>query len=295
MIVLPMRRWAQQQHLWREVERLGFDHAWTYDHLTWDPYTGMPWGATIPTLVAAATVTSRVPLGTWVASPNYRHPVPFAREFAALDDISGGRAVLGIGAGGTGADASVLGEPLAHPAERAARFEEFVEVLDAVLTQPSTSHLGTYYRAVEAETTLKCVQQPRLPFAVAANGPRLMRLATRFGAGWATTGSPSVPRGETDDEVWWRGVAELTARFEEVLAASGRAPSSIDRYLSVDAAPTFALVSVEKFRDVVGRAGELGFTDVVVHWPVPGAPRYDAPESMVEAVAAELGSMRRTA
>src|SRR3954463_3999265 len=86
--------------MWRRGEELGFDHLWTYDHLTWDPLAGTPWGATMPTLVAAAGVTSRVRLGTWVASPNFRHPVPFGRELAALDDISGGRAVLGIGAGG---------------------------------------------------------------------------------------------------------------------------------------------------------------------------------------------------
>jgi alkanesulfonate monooxygenase SsuD/methylene tetrahydromethanopterin reductase-like flavin-dependent oxidoreductase (luciferase family) len=252
----------------------------------------MPWGATVPELVAAAGVTSRIPLGTWVASPNYRHPVPFARELAALDDVSGGRAVLGIGAGGTGADAVVLGDSPLEPAGRAARLEEFVELLDGVLTRPRTTAEGTFYRAVDAQTTLPCVQQPRLPFVVAANGPRLMRLAERFGAGWATTGTTSVLRGETDDEAWWRGVADLSQRFDQVLADAGRAPDSIDRMLSVDAAPTFSLVSVEKFCDVVGRAQALRFTDLVVHWPVPGAARYDAPESMVEAIAAELPRIR---
>ena len=95
LIILPQRRWAEQSAMWRRGDDLGFDHLWTYDHLTWDPLAGTPWGATMPTLVAAAQVTSRARLGTWVASPNYRHPVPFARELAALDDISGGRAVLG--------------------------------------------------------------------------------------------------------------------------------------------------------------------------------------------------------
>ena len=185
----------------------------------------------------------------------------------------------------------VLGDPLMSPSERAGRLEEFVELLDRVLTQPLTSHAGAHYRAIEAETTLPCVQQPRIPFVVAANGPRMMRLAVGFGAGWATTGAPEVPRGNTDDELWWRGIATVAARFEQVLAQTGRAPDSIDRMLSVDAAPTFSLVSLEKFRDTVGRARELGFTDVVVHWPVPGAPRYDAPESMVEALAAELDAL----
>ena len=294
VIVLPLGRWAERVSRWRAVEELGFDHAWTYDHLTWNPLAGLPWGATVPELVAAAGVTSRIPLGTWVASPNYRHPVPFARELVALDDISGGRAVLGIGAGAgaPASDAVVLGNPPLGPAERAARLEEFVEVLDAVLTRPRTSHDGAYFQAVDADTTLACVQQPRIPFVVAANGPRLMRLSARFGAGWATTGTTSVLRGETDDNAWWDGVAGLARRFDEVLDAAGRAPSSVDRMLSVDAAPTFALVSPDYFEDAVGRAAALGFTDLVVHWPVPGGAQYDAPESMVEAIAARLPGLR---
>jgi len=288
IIILPMDRWPEQSLRWRRAEEYGFDHAWTYDHLTWDPYAGRPWGATIPTLVAAAGVTSRIPLGTWVASPNYRHPVPFARELAALDDVSGGRAVLGVGAGGTGADSRVLGDPPLTPGERAARLEEFVEVLDAVLTTRATTHDGTYYRAVAAATTLPCIQSPRLPFVIAANGPRMMRLAARYARGWATGGSSPRSAG---DEAWWANVAGLARHFDEVLAAADREPDSIDRMLSVDAAPTFSLVSAGYFAEVVGRARELGFTDVVVHWPVPGAPVYDAPESVLDDVAALLPTL----
>lgn len=285
IVILPQRRWPEQAAMWRRAEELGFASLWTYDHLTWEPLGNTPWGATVPTLVAAATVTSRASLGTWVASPNYRHPVPFARELAALDDVSGGRAVLGIGAGGTGHDAAVLGVPALAAADRAARLEEFVEILDAVLTRPSTTVDGRFYTAVDARTTMPCVQQPRLPFVVAANGPRMMRLAARFGRGWATTGS--TPR-DAGDAAWWRGVAALAERFDEVAAQAGRAPGSIDRMLSLDAAPTFSLSSVEHFLDGVGRAGELGFTDVVVHWPVPGGAVYDAAEERVEEVAAVL-------
>jgi alkanesulfonate monooxygenase SsuD/methylene tetrahydromethanopterin reductase-like flavin-dependent oxidoreductase (luciferase family) len=289
IIILPTDRWPQQAQRWQRAEAYGFDHAWTYDHLTWDPLAGMPWGATLPTLIAAATVTARLPLGTWVASPNYRHPVTFARELAALDDVSGGRATLGIGAGGTGHDASVLGGGPLPPADRAARLEEFVELLDGLLTQPSTDHSGRFYAAIDARTTLPCVQRPRLPFVIAANGPRTMRLAARFGRGWATTGA--TPRGAADD-AWWAGVAGLADRFDEVLAATGREPGGIDRMLSVDASSTFSLVSASRFEDVVGRAAQLRFTDVVVHWPVPGGAVYDADESVLDDVAALLPSLR---
>jgi alkanesulfonate monooxygenase SsuD/methylene tetrahydromethanopterin reductase-like flavin-dependent oxidoreductase (luciferase family) len=275
--------------MWRRAEELGYDHLWTYDHLTWDPLAGTPWGATIPTLVAAAGVTSHVPLGTWVASPNFRHPVPFARELAALDDVSAGRAVLGIGAGGIGHDARVLGGEVLPAGDRAARLEEFVEVLDRVLTQDHVDHAGRFYTAVDARTTIPCVQQPRLPFVIAANGPRMLRLAARYGQGWATTGSTPKGAGEA---AWWEGVGVLAERFTGSVADAGREASSVSRMLSLDAAGPFSLTSAGYFQDAVGRAAELGFTDVVVHWPVPGAPVYDAPESVLDEVAALLPQLR---
>jgi alkanesulfonate monooxygenase SsuD/methylene tetrahydromethanopterin reductase-like flavin-dependent oxidoreductase (luciferase family) len=135
------------------------------------------------------------------------------------------------------------------------------------------------------------VQAPRLPFVIAANGPRTMRLAARYGEGWATTGVTS--RGDSD-AAWWSGVAGLAERFAEVLAAAGRDQASVRRMLSVDAAATFSLVSAAHFEEVVGRARELGFTDVVVHWPVPGAPVYDAPEPVLDEIAALLPALRTT-
>jgi len=289
IVILPQLRWAEQSVLWRRAEAYGFDHAWTYDHLTWDPLAGEPWGATVPTLVAAATVTTRVRLGTWVASPNFRHPVTFARELAALDDVSGGRAVAGIGAGGTGADATVLGDPVLSPPDRTERLAEFLTLLDLVLTRPSTTWRGRFYAAVEARTTQPCVQQPRLPFVVAANGPVTMALAARLGRGWATHGRPRY--GADDDAAWWRGVGELAERFDAVLAETARDAGPVDRMLSVDGGPTFSLVSAGHFAEVVGRAAELGFTDVVAHWPTPGSRRYAAPESVLDEVAAMLPNL----
>jgi alkanesulfonate monooxygenase SsuD/methylene tetrahydromethanopterin reductase-like flavin-dependent oxidoreductase (luciferase family) len=289
IVILPQLRWVEQSVLWRRAEGYGFDHAWTYDHLTWDPLAGEPWGSTVPVLAAAATLTTRIPIGTWMATPNYRHPVPFARELAGLDDVSGGRAVAGIGSGGTGTDATVLGDPVLPPGMRARRLEEFLTLLDALLTRSSTTWRGRFYTAIDARTTLPCLQRPRLPFVVAANGPVTMRLAARFGRGWATTGHPAFRGG---DAGWWQGVAELARQFGEVLADAGRDPGSVDRMLSVDAAPTFSLISAGHFEEVVSRAAELGFTDVVAHWPTPGAARYAAPESVLEEVAAMLPRLR---
>ncbi|WP_380164108.1 LLM class flavin-dependent oxidoreductase [Jannaschia sp. R86511] len=286
VVILPQQPWAEQVHRWRRLEEWGFDHAWTYDHLSWRTLRDEPWFATVPTLVAAATATSRIRLGTWVASPNFRHPVPFAKELMTLDDISGGRFVLGVGSGGSGADATVLGSPPLPLPERTARFAEFVELLDRLLRETSTTWRGEHYAAEDARMLPGGPSEPRLPFVVAANGPRGMALAARFGQGWATTG----PATGTPVERWWDGVAEASVRFGETLEAAGRAPGSVDRYLSVDAG-AYALASVDEFLRTVDRAAGLGFTDVVTHWPRARGV-YAGEESVLEAVAARLPSLR---
>lgn len=267
------------------MEEMGFDHAWTYDHLAWRDLADEPWFATVPTLVAASTVTSQIRLGTWVASPNFRHPVPFAKDLMTLDDVSSGRVLLGVGAGGLGWDADVLGERRLSPAERVGRLAEFVDVLDRLLTQPETDHDGEYYRAVRARMLPGCLQRPRLPFVVAANGPRAMGVAARHGQGWATTGPEGLDRAQ-----WWSAVAGLVERWHAVLADHGREPADVRSYLSVDT-PDYSLSSVEQFADVVGRARELGFTDVVTHWPRASGV-YAGSEQVLEKVAAELDALR---
>ncbi|GAA0508904.1 luciferase [Saccharopolyspora subtropica] len=281
-MILPEHRWWAAEPLWRMAEEYGFAHAWTYDHLGWRSLVDKPWFDAVPTLTAAAMATSTIRLGTLVASANFRHPVHFARELTALDDIADGRITLGVGAGGGGFDSVVLGQPALSARERVDRFTEFVELLDLILTQDRTDYTGTYYSAVQARRAPGCVQQPRLPFVIAANGPRSMRLAARHGQGWVTTGRQS----ESLDS-WWRSVGELSLRFDAVLAEQGRDPTEVDRYLQVDAAPVFSMSSVEYFRDVVGRAAELGFTDVITHWPRADGP-YAGKESTVEEVASEV-------
>ncbi|MGA2522463.1 MAG: LLM class flavin-dependent oxidoreductase, partial [Acidimicrobiales bacterium] len=77
VLVLPEFRWPEARSLWSRVEELGFDHAWTYDHLAWRTLRDSTWFGAVPVLAAAVVVTTRIRLGTLVASPNFRHPVPF--------------------------------------------------------------------------------------------------------------------------------------------------------------------------------------------------------------------------
>ena len=141
---------------------------------------------------------------------------------------------------------------------------------------------GRTTRAVDARSTPGCVQTPRVPFVVAANGPRSRRLAARFGQGWVTTGGAAE-----NLDGWWRVVADSAQRFTDALHAAGRDPSSVDRYLQLDASGVYSLSSVAAFTDATGRAGELGFTDVVTHWP-RREDWYAGDEAVLEAVAAEV-------
>jgi alkanesulfonate monooxygenase SsuD/methylene tetrahydromethanopterin reductase-like flavin-dependent oxidoreductase (luciferase family) len=285
IVILPEHTWSggEAGQRWRRAEEYGFAHAWTYDHLGWRDLVDGPWFDAVPTLAAAAAVTSRIRLGTMVASPNFRHPVHFARELTALDDIAGGRLVLGVGSGAlTGFDNKVLGGPPLSAEQRARRFAEFLELLDRLLREDKVTWQGEYYAAVDARGTPGCVQSPRVPFVVAANAPASMRLMARFGQGWVTTGERTG-----DLDAWWRAVARRVARLDDTLAAAGRNPSDVDRYLQLDAAPVYSLSSAAYFAEAVGQAGELGFTDVLAHWP-RAASWYTGSESVLEKVAADV-------
>lgn len=284
IIILPEKPWADARRNWQQAEQLGFDHAWTYDHLSWRSLADAPWHATVPTLTAAAMVTASIRLGTFVSSPNFRHPVPFAKELATVDDVADGRLLLGVGSGGTGFDAHVLGGPPLSARQRHARFDEFVRGLDKLLRfeapgSGGISFTGDWFSADHARMVGEPLQRPRMPLIVAANGPKGMRLVAELADAWATTG----PDGVSDTE-WWGGVAALSARLDGILEQSGRS-APLDRYLSLDASSQFALESLGSWQDAIGRASELGFTDVVAHWPRP-----DGVYAGSEAVLAEIAS-----
>ena len=134
-MILPEARWRDSVATWQRAEELGFAHVWTYDHLAWRGFRDDPWFTAIPLLTAVAAATSRVALGTLVASANFRHPLTFAKDLIALDDISEGRVIAGVGAGGRGWDATMLGQETWSTRERAERFAEFVELTELLFAR----------------------------------------------------------------------------------------------------------------------------------------------------------------
>lgn len=246
----------------RAAESAGVRTVWTYDHLTWPLLAGNPWYGCVPLLAAAAVVTSRVRLGVQVATPNYRHPVPFAKELMTLDQLSGGRIDVGVGAGAEGPDARVLGSPPGTPRERMDRFAEWLGLLDELLCSPVTTVRGERYAAIDAHQLPGCVQSPRMPFTVAGTGPRSLRLAARHGQAWITYG-PYGPAVGADE--WFAALSQQGRQLDDALGES----RSVRRIAQFAVTVTWPFESAGRYQDTVGRLEELGFDEVSVHWPRP--------------------------
>lgn len=290
--LLPELDWAVDQVRWQRAEELGFDHAWTYDHLAWRTLADGPWHATIPTLTAAALVTERIRLGALVTTPNFRHPVPLAKDLMTLDVISGGRANVAVGAGAEGYDSAVLGQPALSPGERHGRFVEFTHLLGDLLSAPITTHRGEWYEAVDARVIPGSPQSPRPPILIAANGPRGMRLAVerarRSGDGWVTLGAVG---GTPMSEDWWATV-EGAARRMDAAVEQGRndLPGGFVRLLYLSSRLGDA-AGLDEFGRHVERAASLGFTDVVMPWPRPSEP-FRGDDRLLDDLARRLPELR---
>lgn len=290
VVILPEQDWNVDRWRWLRADSYGFDHAWTYDHLAWRSLADHAWHGTIPTLTAAALSTYSIRLGTLVTTPNFRHPVPLAKDLMTLDVMSSGRINLAVGAGAEGYDAAMLGGPILSSARRHERFVEFCEVLDTLLSEPVTSWERQWYSVVEARMLPGSVQKPRPPMLIAANGPAGMRLSVASarveGDGWVTLGPQD--KDVTDDD-YWGSVTESAARMDECVAQEPPLVAMTRLiYLGSRASTTH---SVEHFQDHVGRAAALGFTDVVLAWPRETEP-FRGPETLIDGIASVLSELR---
>jgi alkanesulfonate monooxygenase SsuD/methylene tetrahydromethanopterin reductase-like flavin-dependent oxidoreductase (luciferase family) len=283
--IVPTDPWPIAVAQARHVEALGFDHLWTYDHLSWQHYRDRSWFGAIPWLTGLAVVTDRIRLGTLVCSPNFREPLTLAKDAIAIDHVSGGRFVLGVGAGGVGWDATVFGGDPLPPRARTDRFVEMVEALDGLLTHGTYSYTGAHYVIVDARTMPGPLQQPRLPLAVAAAGPRALALAARFGDAWVTIGDPWHDGSAAGTE---RAVRDQVRRFEDACVTAGRDPGSLDRVLLAGAGDERPIASAAAFEDFAGRYAAVGITDVVVHHPRAEDPHWDDPPDVLDAIAGEV-------
>jgi len=270
VVMWPIEPWPEARAQWQRAEELGFAHAWVYDHTAWRGHT--PWYDGYSTLAAVAAVTTTIGLGTLVTSPNFRHPVPTAHAVRTIDQISGGRLELGIGSGGAGhkSDGDILGREWTSK-QRADRYAEWVTMLDRILSGVSVSYEGEYWSANDVSIGVGGVQRPRVPFALAATGPRGLRLVAEYARTWICESDLSTARDR---------LGKLAAACAEV----GRDPADLRKMMMTGFTDDPWLESPDAFQEMAGRYAELGFTDILVHWPRPDTP-WAADMKVFEAIA----------
>lgn len=288
--LIPTDPWQETVQLAQKLEYLGYDHLWVYDHLTWRRYRDRPWFAAVPWLTGIASETTRIRIGTLVANPNIRHPLPFAKEMVTVDHISGGRITIGVGAGGTGYDATVFGEERLSPSARAARLAEFLELLGRLLTGSVTTYRGEHYAVEDAIVLPRSTQEPRIPVAVAAGGQRTLGLAARFGDAWITWGDTTL------QDLTAAGTQRVVRRqiqlLEQTCAKVGRPTPDLDRLFLVGNTEAKPLVSAEAFMKFARTYADIGFTDLIFHHPRRDDPIWNEDPAVVDEIAAALPALR---
>jgi F420-dependent oxidoreductase-like protein len=175
------------------VDRLGYDSVWTWDHFV--PLDGDPKGPMFEAwelLAAWGALTTRVHLGTLVTGNTYRHPPVLAKMVATLDHITGGRAMLGLGAAWHEGEHAMYGLRFPTTGGRLARMDEAARVLRLLLDEPIASFAGKHYVLTDAVAEPKPVQE-RLPLLIGGGGEqRTLRTVARYADYWHGHGSPEV-------------------------------------------------------------------------------------------------------
>ena len=217
-------RWPELRDMARTAEQVGFDSLWVGDHLLYrnpgEPVRG-PWEAW-STLAGLAAVTERVELGPLVASASFHNPAMLAKKAATVDEISGGRLILGLGAGWNEPEYRAFGFPFDHRFER---FEEAFTIIRGLLREGAVDFAGSYHEARD------CVLLPRgprpqgLPIVLGTAGPRMLRLAAAHADAWNAWFSWYGNRPE--------GIAALREKVDAACAAVGRDPATLQRTVAV--------------------------------------------------------------
>lgn len=199
----------------RQAEAAGFDSIWVYDHLLFrfpeQPTRGIWESWTL--LAALAEATERVELGTIVLCVPFRNPAGLAKMADTLEEISGGRLILGLGAGWHQPEFDAFGIPFDHKVDR---FEEALQIITPLLREGKVDFTGTYYSAPNCELRPRGPRPSGPEILVASFKPRMLKLTARYADSWNTA---------------WLGLptklAERRAPLEAACAEEGRDPATL--------------------------------------------------------------------
>jgi F420-dependent oxidoreductase-like protein len=252
--------WQRMRDVWVAADEFEiFESAWHWDHFY--PLSGDPRGPNLEawtTLAALAQATRRIRVGCQVTGMIYRHPAVLANMAATTDIIAGGRLELGVGAGWNQQECDAYGIELYPLRERFDRFDEGVEAMIALLTEPVTNYSGKYVTLTEAYCDPKPVQRPHPPITIGGRGPkRTLRAVARWAQQWNVL---------TETPAEWRDLKEILLRH---CADVGRDPAEITCSINV------RIDDVARLDEPVARAqayADAGVDLVVLNLPLHAEP-----------------------
>jgi probable F420-dependent oxidoreductase len=289
-----LQPWSDVLEVATYAAATGWDGVYVADHFMGDGTSFGP--ADAPTLeataalAALATATSRVRLGTLVLGATYRHPAVLAKWAATVDHVSGGRLVLGIGAGWQENEHEQYGIRLGPPGERLARLDETCRVLRGLLREPRTTVHGEHVHVTDALAEPKPVQQP-LPLLLGGKGDRMLGLAARHADAWNMWGlAPTIAaRGAVLDrhcEALGRDPAEI-ARTAQALVRITDDDAAAQRFLAGTGGRAAVAGPVGAVADAVAAWREVGLDEVIVPDFAlgTGTARLDRMDAIIEQVA----------
>jgi probable F420-dependent oxidoreductase len=202
------------------AEALGYDSVWVQEQILGD----VPLLEPITLLTFAAAITSRVRLGTSVILPVTRHPLHLTKALSTLDQLSGGRLIVGVGLG----DRHVPEPPFNIPKEhRARRFVEVLKVMKALWTQRRASFAGEFWKFENLAMEPKPLQKPHPPIWFGARDETAIRRAVRHGDGWMGAGSSTTQDFNTQS-------ATLRRLLDETHRDATKFPISKRVYIALD-------------------------------------------------------------
>ena len=247
----------------RGAEAEGWHGVWLADHYM--PNTGDSTPARGDTyecwalLPALAAVTQRIRIGSLVSPTSVHHPALLAKRGSAIDRLSGGRMVLGLGAGWQVNEHYAYGIALEPPGKRVSRFEEAIQIVRSMLSEDSTTFHGEFYDITNAPCDPKPIQSP-LPLLVGTRGPRMLGITARHADEWNTWGTPEQ-------------AAARRAALLEACDKAGRDPRTLWTSVNVQVdlsgstlppGPPVIAGTAQQLVDQVGHFAELGFDEFIL-------------------------------
>ena len=242
-----MPGWAELRTMAVATEDAGLDSGWIADHFFYRAPDGTESGTheAWTALASVAAVTSRIELGPIVLCASFRNPALTAKMAVTLDDVAGGRFILGVGCGWHEPEYDAMGLPFDH---RVSRFEEWMEILDPLLRGERVTFAGRYHQATDAVLVPAPARQ--IPILIAAKQPRMLELTARWADAWNTAWY-----GEPNDRLHEQLAALATAE-----AAAGREPGSIERTIGLIVRDPDQPVAEPDERSLVGTVDEVART-----------------------------------